>query len=113
MGLTLLRFAALAGVLALGSVEQLQAQGRGKAKKVEPDGAVVATREVLVKHGYQVVRVETVGVTRVIYYRRGNMGKGKGLGPVEKMIVRPRGELVVFEGAPSPVHIDVKLRLGM
>jgi hypothetical protein len=41
------------------------------------------------------------------------MGKGKGLGPVEKMIVRPRGELVVFEGAPSPVHIDVKLRLGL
>jgi hypothetical protein len=67
----------------------------------------------LVKHGFTFVRVERVGGTQVVYYRRGNMGKGKGLGPVEKMIIRPSGDVVVLESAPSIVLVDVKLKLGL
>lgn len=113
MRFSLLRIVSLVGILAIGASSDLLGQGKGKGKKVTADAAVVVTRDILVKHGYQVVRVETVGVTQVIYFRRGNMGKGKGLGPVEKMIVRPRGDIVVFENAPSRVHIDVKVRLGL
>lgn len=98
-----------------------QGKGGGKAKaapgqakkRVTASDAVVVTREILVKHGYQVVRVETVGATQVVYFRRGNMGKGKGLGPVESMVVRPSGEIVVFDRAPSIVLVDVKLKLGL
>lgn len=86
----------------------------GQTKKAVSTGdAVSASREILGKHGYQFVRVETVGATRVIYYRRGNMGKGKGLGPVEKMVVRPSNNIVVFEGGPSGVLVDLKIRLGL
>ena len=99
------------------------AQGRGASKNKVPPGqakkhvtpaaAVGVTRDVLVKHGYTVVRVEQVGVTRVIYYRRGNMGRGRGLGRVERMVVRPDGDIVVFESAPAPVLVDIKVRLGL
>ena len=90
------------------------AQAKGKAKKhVSTGDAVIATREILVTHGYQVVRVERVGVNQVIYYRRGNNGRGKGLGPLERMVVRPAGEVVAFESAPPRVLIDINVRLGL
>ncbi|OLC08892.1 MAG: hypothetical protein AUH41_07030 [Gemmatimonadetes bacterium 13_1_40CM_66_11] len=61
------------------------AQGKGHGHKkefaVEPDRAVSVTREVLVHQGYEVVRIETVGNDQVVYYRRGNRGRGKGKGP--------------------------------
>jgi hypothetical protein len=71
------------------------------------------SRDILVAHGYQVVRVETVEHAHVIYYRRGNNGRGRGLGPVERMIIKPAGEIVVFESAPSKVLVDINLRLGL
>lgn len=114
--------AALFVALTASSSEAL-AQGKGAnkgnvspgqaKKKVTPSGAVVVTKEILAKHGFQFVRVETVGGTQVVYYRRGNMGKGKGLGPIQKMVIRPSNDIVVFEGAPSVVLVDVKLRLGL
>jgi hypothetical protein len=86
----------------------------GHAKKhVTPVDAVVVSREVLVRYGYTVVRVERVRDTQVIYYRRGNNGRGRGLGPVEKMVVRPSGTIVVFEAAPEKVLIDIRVRLGI
>lgn len=86
----------------------------GQAKKqVSPNQAVVVMREVLVSHGFIVVRVERVGATQVVYYRRGNNGKGKGKGPIEKIIVRPAGDVVVFESAPKGVLIDINVRLGL
>lgn len=86
----------------------------GQAKKhVTTSQALVVTREVLATHGFSVVRVERVGVTEVIYYRRGNRGRGRGLGPVEKMVVRPSGNIVVFEAAPKGVLIDINVRLGL
>src|ERR1044072_7608597 len=59
----------------------LAAQGRGHGPKKEfavaPDRAVSVTRDVLVHQGYEVVRIETVGNDQVVWYRRGNMGRGK------------------------------------
>ena len=66
----------------------------------------MVSRDVLVLHGFEVVRVETIKTGQVIYYRRGNNGRGRGLGPVEKMIVRPSGSTVVFEAGPPKVLLE-------
>src|SRR5215203_2904548 len=125
------RFVVSAGLLAAGSLflpsRATLAQGKshtakaahvpsGQAKKkvVTADQAIVATREVLVSHGYEVVRVELVQGTRVVYYRRGNMGRGKGKGPVEKIVIRPEPDRVVFVSQPPRgLMIDINVRLGM
>ena len=87
----------------------------GQAKKhVTTSQAVVVSRDVLVAHGFQIVRVETIRTEQVIYYRRGNNGRGRGLGPVQKMVVRPSGTVVVFEAAPdNKVLLDIRVRLGL
>ena len=85
----------------------------GQAKKqVTTSQAVVLSRDLLVKHGFTVVRVETVKGAQVIYYRAGNRGRGRGLGPVQSMIVRPSGSIVTFEAVPEKVRLDIKLQLG-
>ena len=91
------------------------AKAPGHAKKVviTTDRAVIVTREVLVKHGYEVVRIERSGGAQIVYFRRGNMGRGRGKGPVERMIIRPYEERVVFEATPRAVLVDLHVRLGL
>jgi len=114
----------VAAFLVLSAVSPVLAQGKGHAtarglppgqakKQVTPAQAIVVSRDVLVLHGFEVVRVETIRTGQVIYYRRGNNGRGRGLGPVEKMIVRPSGSTVVFEAAPAKVLLDIRVRLGL
>lgn len=95
-------------------------QGRGEERGdgpkrygVAPDRAVVVTREVLVKQGYEVVRVETVGNDQVVWYRAGNRGRGRGQGPPVKMVIRrdPVAKKVVFLETPSPILVDIDVRL--
>jgi hypothetical protein len=116
-----LALAVLVSSLALSSAAA-QGKGQGKAPKTPPghakkqvstSQAVIAVREILVTHGYQIVRVELVDHAQVIYYRRGNNGRGRGLGPVERMVVRPSGTVVVFEAAPPKVLLDINVRLGL
>ena len=125
------RTAIAAGLLAAGSLlvpgRELLAQGKangaksghvppGQAKKkvVTADQAIVVTREVLVSHGYEVVRIELVQGTRVVYYRRGNMGRGKGKGPIEKIVIRPEPDRIVFVSQPPRgLMIDINVRLGL
>jgi hypothetical protein len=86
----------------------------GQAKKhVSTDDAVIATREMLVKHGYELVRVEHEKGVEIVYYRAGNHGHGRGRGRVEHMVIRPSGVQVVFEAAPPSVLVDIKVRLGI
>lgn len=91
------------------------AQGKVKDKhyRVSSDKALSVTRTVLVEQGYRVVRVDRVGATQVIYFRRGNNGRGKGKGPLQRMVIRTVRDRVFFEEAePSVlVNIDVKLKL--
>ena len=89
--------------------------GSGNKKKVNAistNDAVVVAREILVKHGYEVVRVDIVEDTRVIYYRMGNRGRGKGKGRLQKIVVRREPERVVFVDAPRAVLVDINVRLG-
>lgn len=88
------------------------AAGKKKVKVVSTNEAVVVARDILVKHGYEVVRVDVVENTRVIYYRVGNRGRGRGHGRLQKIVVRREPERVVFVDAPRAVLVDINVRLG-
>jgi hypothetical protein len=91
-------------------------QGHGKPHKAKrvwtSDEAVDVTRGVLRDHGYELVRVERRRDVRVVYYRRGNMGRGRGKGPIMYMIVRPSSDRIIIERAPSPLRVQIDVRLG-
>ena len=104
-----------AAVLAVSTVP-VHAQGKGKGPKhyaVTTDRAISVTRTVLVRQGYDVVRVERVGVTQVIYYRAGNHGRGKGKGPLEKMVIRTVDRRIVFEDTPPAIMVDIDVNLKL
>lgn len=103
-------------VLALAlSVAPAHAQGKGKDKHyaISNDRAVTVTRNVLVRQGYDVVRIERVGTTQVVYYRAGNRGRGKGKGPVEKMVIRTVERRIVFENTPPAIMVDIDVNLKL
>jgi len=86
---------------------------RPKHRKIHTsDEAVDVTRIVLREQGYELVRVEERSDVRVVYYRRGNMGRGRGKGPIMYMIVRPAQERIIIERAPSTVQAQINIRLG-
>jgi hypothetical protein len=92
----------------------LTAQGRGPKKyAVTNDRALVVTREVLVKQGYEVVSVENSGHDVVVWYRRGNRGRGKGKGPPARMVIHRTEDRVVFLSAPSEVLVDIDVKLKL
>lgn len=115
---------ASAGLWAAGSTAQAQGNNKGngksssgsankqKVKYVSTNDAIIVAREILVKHGYEVVRVDIVEDTRVIYYRLGNRGRGRGKGRLQKIVVRREPERIVFIDAPRPVLVDINVRLG-
>lgn len=92
---------------------RLAATGHAKKNVVTTDRALVVTREMLVKHGYEVVRIERLNGARVVYYRCGNMGRGRGNGRVERMIIRPSRDVIVIESAPRGVRVDINVRPGL
>jgi hypothetical protein len=97
------------------SVAPAHAQGKGKDKHyaVSNDRAVTVTRNVLVRQGYDVVRIERVGATQVVYYRAGNRGRGRGKGPVQKMIIRTVERRIVFEDTPPAIMVDIDVNLKL
>ena len=103
---------AAAAVLCLGS-SPLAAQGKGKHYAVSRDKAVTVTREVLVRQGYEVVRIETDGPSQIVYYRAGNKGKGKGKGKLEQMVIRREAERIVFVDTPPAILVDIDFRLRL
>lgn len=97
------------------SAAPAHAQGKGKDKHytVSSDRAVTVTRNVLVRQGYDVVRIERVGTTQVVYYRAGNRGRGRGKGPVEKMVIRTVDRRIVFEDTPAAIMLDIDVNLKL
>jgi hypothetical protein len=103
-------------VAAQGSGDLKAPPGAGNKKKVRlpsTNDAVTVAREMLVKHGYEVVRVDIVEDTRVIYYRVGNRGRGRGRGRLQKIVVLREPERVVFIDAPRVVLVDINVKLGL
>ena len=109
--------AALVIMLALGTMAaaQAHAQGNGKAKHyaVSSDRAMTVTRTVLERQGFEVVRVVRSEDAQVVYYRAGNHGRGKGKGPIERMVIRTVERRVVFEDTPPAVLVDIDLNLKL
>ncbi len=92
----------------------LAAQGHGpKRYAVSKDRAVVVTREVLGRQGFEVVRVETMGNDQVVWYRAGNRGRGRGKGPPVRMVIRrdPVANKIVFLETPPAILVDIDVRL--
>jgi hypothetical protein len=108
----LLAVAGAALVLCIGSTP-LAAQGQGKRYAVTRDRAVSVTRDVLVRQGYEVVRIETDGPRQVVYYRAGNKGKGKGKGKLEMMVIRREADRVIFVDTPPAILVDIDLKLRL
>src|SRR2546429_9099430 len=84
----------------------LGAQGKGPKKNaVSNDRALIVTKEVLVKQGYEVVRVENSGRDYVVWYRRGNRGRGRGKGPSAKMAIPRTEDRVALLMVPSGILV--------
>ena len=109
--------AALVTLLALGTMAaaQARAQGNGKVKHyaVSSDRAMTVTRTVLERQGFELVRVVRSEDAQVIYYRAGNQGRGKGKGPIERMVIRTVERRVIFEDTPPAVLVDIDLNLKL
>jgi hypothetical protein len=122
---SILRFALVSGVLLCLVPAAGYAQGKGHDKHhdkvkgkpgeyvVATDRAIVVTRDVLVRHGYRVVRVEDDGDTRIVWYRAGNNGRGKGQGRLEKLVIRREHDHVVFVDTPPVFLADIDIRLRL
>jgi hypothetical protein len=76
-----------------------------------PSHAIAVTREVLTHRGFEITRVVVVGNDRVVHYRRGNMGRGKGQGPPQTLTIRRTGNRVVFLNTPSVFLVDLNVKL--
>ena len=104
--------AAFITLLALGTMacSRAHAQGKGNAKHyaVSSDRAMTVTRTVLERQGFEVVRVVRSEDAQVVYYRAGNLGRGKGKGPIERMVIRTVERRVVFEDTPPAVLVDLR-----
>ncbi len=110
--LQLLLFAALltAGAAFAGP---LAAQAKPKHYATTTDRAIAITREVLVKQGYEVVKIETDHDRQVVWYRSGNRGRGKGKGKLEKMIITREKDRVIFVETPPAIMVDIDVRLRL
>ncbi len=92
----------------------MHAQGKGKkAFGVSVDVALEATRTTLVELGFEVVKLESKDEVLIVYYRRGNMGKGKGKGPMEKLVIRRVKQTVVFEEFDPELLVKIELTLKL
>jgi len=90
-------------VLTLAAPSAEAQKPKEKGHDVSTHLALGVTKEVLTRQGYDVVRVEEVGPDQVVYYRRGNMGNGKGKGPVERLVIRQVEHQVVFVDTPESI----------
>lgn len=87
---------------------------RTKGPKISKAQALTTTSDLLSRHGYEVVRVEQLDAGQVIWYRRGNMGRGKGRGPLVRMIVRPATTHYVVEapGLARSILKEITIKLS-
>jgi hypothetical protein len=108
-----LALVALLGTTAVPVHAQGKAKGKYKHYTVTTEKAVTVTRTVLVRQGYEVVRVEQRGPTQVVYYKPGKWWRGRGRRPIHRMVIRTVREQVVFEETDPSVLVDIDVRLKL
>ncbi len=108
---------ALVTVIVTPAHAQSRGQSQNKAKKVKEtvsiEVAITATREVLTEKGFDVVRIEQEDDFQIVYYRRGNRGRGRGRGPVERLVIWWTPERVEVRDAPDEIRIGIEVKLGI
>ena len=90
-----------------------QARGKPKNEGISFELTISATRDVLGEKGFDVVRVEEDGDIQIVYYRRGNRGRGRGGGPVERLVIRRTDGRVQVEDAPDDIRVSIEIKLGI
>jgi hypothetical protein len=106
-------WSALVAVSLIG-ITAAPAHAQYKHYVVSTDRAISVTRTVLVHQGYDVVRVQHVGATRVVYYRPGkNKWRGRGRPPVYRMVIRTVENRVIFEETEPSVLVDIDVKLKL
>ena len=105
---------ALAGVL-MATVVARRTRARGSRKyATTPERALTVARELLGRHGYEVVQVTGQNLNRIIWYRRGGARRGNGKGSLQKIIIRrlPAERRVLLMNVPGAMlgETDVRLR---
>jgi hypothetical protein len=103
---------ALAGMTVSPVGAQTKVKVKVKDYAVTSDRAISVTRTVLVQRGYNVVRVERVGPTQVVYYRVKRNKHGRTVGPMQRLVIRTVRDRVVFEEAEPSVLIDIDVKLN-
>jgi hypothetical protein len=99
---------------AVAAAPPTHAQGREQGPKryaVTTDRAIVVTRDVLRRQGYEVVRIVDKGPDRIVWYRAGNRGRGRGKGPLVRMVIRREADRVLFVDTPPAILVDIDVRL--
>jgi len=86
---------------------------KNQVSDVSTHHALGVTKEVLVRQGYDVVRVDVAGDDQVVYYRRGSMGNGKGKGPVQRLVIRRVESHLVFVDTPDTILAAIIERLRL
>jgi len=111
---------ALAALLILFAAPAAAQKPKHAAGKNEKDPATVtlgvalsATKEVLVKQGYEVVSVETLSDRQIVTYRAGNRGNGRGKGPPVRMVIRRVENRIVLDDAPDGLKLEIGIKLGI
>ena len=96
---------------------QDRGRGQNRAKKekatVSIEVAITATRDVLREQGFDIVRIEQEDDFQIVYYRRGNRGRGCGGGPVERLVIRWTPERLEVRDAPDDIRIGIEVKLGI
>ena len=114
---TLLIGIALGTVVLTPAYAQDRGRGQNRAKKekatVSIEVAITATRDVLREQGFDIVRIEQEDDFQIVYYRRGNRGRGRGGGPVERLVIRWTPERVEVRDAPDEIRIGIEVKLGI
>ena len=82
---------------------------KAHAQHASTTDAMSATRVVLRRKGYEVVRVVQNGDAQVIYYRR----SGQRGSAMERMVIRTVERRVVFEGVPAALLEDIDHELKL
>lgn len=111
---------ALLTVLVLGAAPAWAQKPKEPAGKKDKDSGAVtldvalsATKQVLVKQGFEVVSVETLSDRQIVTYRAGNQGRGKGKGPPVRMVIRRVEDRIVLDEAPDDLRIEIGVTLGI
>ena len=107
-----LTIAAVLGLAAVPAHAQSKAKHKEKHYVISSERAISVTRTVLVDRGYEVIRVEQVGPTRVVYYRLGKKWR-KGRRPIHRMVIRTMDRRVVFEEAEPSILVDIDVKLKL